>query len=473
MSARLSKARSIALALIATLGPGCERAATERPASTPDARGASAARAALPPGEAVDPQAIVTPLVRIEAGTFRPLFGKDTGDTAVSAFDLERHAVTNAQFLAFVRAEPAWRRSHVARLFADAQYLAPWRDDLDPGPDAGARPVTHVSWFAARAYARWAGRRLPTVAEWEVAAADLEGGKAAVTERLLAWYARPTPDVLPEVESTFATRAGVFDLHGLVWEWVEDFNSALVSGESRGDAGLERNLFCGSGSVGATDPADYAAFMRYAFRSSLRAGYTVRTLGFRCAADVAPPVAADVAEESCCSDEPAAKAPLPEASVYALGSTWTDQSGVVRRLADFRGHVTLVAMVFTHCSYVCPRLTADAKALVAALPEAQRGAVRGLLVSFDTVRDQPERLREWAGEQGLDLTQWTLLHGDAGAVRELAAVLGVNYQQAPNGDFAHSNLITVLDREGRIAHRVQGLQVDKAPVVAAISALLR
>lgn len=178
-------------------------------------------------------------------------------------------------------------------------------------------------------------------------------------------------------------------------------------------------------------------------------------------------------EESCCADEPEAGAPLADASVYQLDAAWTDQTGAARKLVSFRGHVTIVAMVFTHCAYVCPRLTADAKALIAALPEQQRGAVRGLLVSFDTARDNPARLRVWAGEQGLDLKQWTLLHGDEGAVRELAAVLGVNYQQAQNGDFAHSNLVTVLDREGRIAHRIAGLQADVAPAVTAIGELLR
>ena len=82
-----------------------------------------------------------------------------------------------------------------------------------------------------------------------------------------------------------ANDAGVWDLHGLVWEWVEDFNSSLVTGESRADAALERSLFCGSGALGASAFLDYAAFMRQALRSSLRASYTMRNLGFRCACD--------------------------------------------------------------------------------------------------------------------------------------------------------------------------------------------
>ena len=79
---------------------------------------------------------------------------------------------------------------------------------------------------------------------------------------------------------------GVHDLHGLVWEWVADFNTAMVTGDARGDTGLDRQLFCGSGSVGARDPGNFTAFMRYGLRSSLKADYCIHNLGFRCAKDL-------------------------------------------------------------------------------------------------------------------------------------------------------------------------------------------
>ena len=73
------------------------------------------------------------------------------------------------------------------------------------------------------------------------------------------------------------------DLHGLVWEWTSDFNSVLISGESRKDVDKDSNLFCGSAAVGASDLMNYAAFMRYAIRGSLKARYNMSNLGFRCA----------------------------------------------------------------------------------------------------------------------------------------------------------------------------------------------
>ncbi|HVU16251.1 MAG TPA: formylglycine-generating enzyme family protein [Candidatus Didemnitutus sp.] len=236
---------------------------------------------------AVEPSAMRT----IPAGFYEPLQRSttDAARVAVAAFQLDECPVTNAQFLAFVTANPKWRRSEVSRLFADASYLASWAGDLEPGvaapPDA---PVVQVSWFAARAYARWAGKRLPSTAEWELAASagyTRADGKddEAFKRALYAWLARPVPTVLAPVSSIRPDFNGVRGLSGLVWEWVDDFNTAMVTGESRADSGLDRDLFCGAGSIGAKDPSDYAAFMRQALRSSLRASNTTTSLGFRCA----------------------------------------------------------------------------------------------------------------------------------------------------------------------------------------------
>jgi len=232
-------------------------------------------------------------MVRVPEGLYRPLFRseKDPKAIAVKAFDLDIYPVTNAEYLEFVRANPRWRRSQVKRLFADESYLKHWAGDLEPGSAATNTPVTWVSWFAAKAYAAWAGKRLPTVAEWEYAAgasparADGEND-ADFQKQILGWYATPSPTQLPRVGAGRANWFGVHDMHGVVWEWVADFNTAMVTGDARGDTGLDRQLFCGAGSQGAKDTANYPAFMRSGFRSSLKASYTVHNLGFRCAKDL-------------------------------------------------------------------------------------------------------------------------------------------------------------------------------------------
>ena len=232
--------------------------------------------------------------VRIPAGVYRPLVRTDREEAMVevAAFELDALPVTNAEFLEFVRAHPRWRRSRAGGLFADASYLRHWAGDLELGPLAPPdSPVVNVSWFAARAYARTQGRRLPTMAEWELAAAagysTPKGREEAEFNRdLYAWLGRPAPEVLPSVREAKANLHGARGLHGLVWEWVDDFNTAMVTGESRADTDRDQNLFCGGASATASDTSDYAAFMRQALRSSLTARQGTSTLGFRCAADV-------------------------------------------------------------------------------------------------------------------------------------------------------------------------------------------
>ncbi len=253
-----------------------------------------AAAVALDAGEPAPGKSAPAGMVSVPAGIYRPLFRgpDDLREVPVKALWLEEAPVTNTDFLEFVRQNPQWRRSRVARLFADSGYLRHWAGDLDPGPGAtDLQPVVDVSWFAAKAYATWKGRRLLTTAEWELAASIGPDHRAGTNDpgflrAIQHWYVTPTPAVLPVVKTRRPNLDGVHDLHGLIWEWTADFNSALVSGDARGDTGLDRQLFCGAGSLGATDRSNFPAFMRFGFRSSLKASYTLPNLGFRCALDV-------------------------------------------------------------------------------------------------------------------------------------------------------------------------------------------
>jgi formylglycine-generating enzyme len=231
-------------------------------------------------------------MVLVSGGFYKPLF-KDAADEEIKVekFYLDVYPVANAEFLAFVKANPQWKRSNVKKIFADKNYLKNWESDFEPGakvkPDG---PVTFVSWFAAKAYAEWAGKRLPTVAEWEYAASAGSTKKYGADDeeeikKILKWYSQLSVNIIPSVGSTEKNYWGVYDMHGLIWEWTYDFNTALVTGDSRGDGNLERNLFCGSGSANAKDIKNYPAFMRYGYRSSLKANYTTHNLGFRCAKD--------------------------------------------------------------------------------------------------------------------------------------------------------------------------------------------
>ena len=200
----------------------------------------------------------------------------------VRSFLLQRHPVTNGEFLAFVATHPQWRRGAVAAVLADGGYLSGWSGPLDPGPRAAAsQPVTPISWFAAEAYCEAQQARLPDWYEWEFAAAASAKERDARSDpawrqQVLDWYALPGGRSLAAVAQGTANIYGLYDMHGLVWEWVQDFNSLLPA-----DADPEK--FCGSGAVNIQQKENYAVLMRIAMLGSLRASYTGHLVGFRCA----------------------------------------------------------------------------------------------------------------------------------------------------------------------------------------------
>lgn len=225
----------------------------------------------------------------VKGGEFLPFYGDTLENVIVNDFYMDPYPVTNADFLAFVKQNQKWSKSQVKGIFADKRYLYNWESDTKLGSNANLNsPVTNVSWFAAREYCECQGKRLPTLEEWEFAAmADEQNPDARIKEdynqRILGWY--ETPKTFDnKVGSTFKNYWGIYDLHGLVWEWTSNYNSVMLSNESRNSDG-DRDLFCGSASIGATDLMNYAAFMRYAFRGSLKANYSIKNLGFRCARD--------------------------------------------------------------------------------------------------------------------------------------------------------------------------------------------
>lgn len=220
--------------------------------------------------------------VEVKGGEFTPLYGSQKKKIKQESFWVQKFPVTNEQFLEFVKKNEDWQKAKAKKIFVDETYLKHWKSSLELGPFAPAKaPVVNVSWFAAKAYCESLSSRLPTVNEWEFIAEQPMNG-ADISRVILDWYGKPTPDVLPAVESGLKNDAGVSALHGLIWEWTLDYNSTMVTGESRGDSALEKSLYCGAGSAGAANPEDYAAFMRFAFRSSLKSKYTVNNLGFRC-----------------------------------------------------------------------------------------------------------------------------------------------------------------------------------------------
>lgn len=218
---------------------------------------------------------------------------EDTGGRVVlPGFALQQRPVTNADYLAFVRKHPRWQRGQAPVVFAEARYLEHWAGPTTLGPNAQPdQPVVMVSWFAAQAYCEAIDARLPTWSEWEYAAAADETradarSDPAWRERILAWYSVPSGRPLPAVGQSTPDVHGVQDLHGLVWEWVEDHSAMLVSADNREQGDPDALRFCGAGALSMDDRENYAVLMRVAMLSALEGDDTTKNLGFRCARDL-------------------------------------------------------------------------------------------------------------------------------------------------------------------------------------------
>ncbi|MDD9944076.1 MAG: formylglycine-generating enzyme family protein, partial [Myxococcales bacterium] len=127
-------------------------------------------------------------------------------DVTISPFQLGKFEVTNEQYGRFLAENP------------DVEEPGGWGDDLPPH-----RPVTHVSWEDAAQFARWAGGRLPTEAEWEYAARA--GTKGPTYGKLddIAWHGGNSGRRARAVGQRQPNRFGLHDMLGNVWEWCADW----------------------------------------------------------------------------------------------------------------------------------------------------------------------------------------------------------------------------------------------------------
>jgi protein SCO1/2 len=171
------------------------------------------------------------------------------------------------------------------------------------------------------------------------------------------------------------------------------------------------------------------------------------------------------------SNEYDKKAPLKEGSFFHLESTWTDQLGNSTPIQSFRGQNILVAMLYTQCTTMCPMIVSDLKKIEAELTAEERKKVRFVIFSIDSARDTPEQLAAFASKMDMDPDHWTLLNGKEEEVKKVTQFFGISYQPLENGEFAHSNVITLLDKDGLIIHRQIGLNVDPGPTVAMLKSL--
>ena len=178
-----------------------------------------------------------TEMVRIPAGEFQMGSNEITDASPrhtvyLDEFYIDPYEVTNAQFKAFIDANPEWRKDNIPSEYHNGNYLRHW--DRNDYPNGRAHhPVVYVSWYAAMAYAKWVGKRLPTEAEWERAA------RGGIAHKRYVWgnsrdpgranygyYGKRTRNVGSYLPNGY----GLYDMGGNVWELcLDEYNKNFYS----------------------------------------------------------------------------------------------------------------------------------------------------------------------------------------------------------------------------------------------------
>jgi formylglycine-generating enzyme required for sulfatase activity len=185
----------------------------------------------------------------------------------VSPFWLGRYPVTNEQYGRFLKENPA---IEPPKFWGDRRF------------NQAQQPVVGVSWKDANAFAKWAGGRLPTEAEWEYACrAGTKGARYDNDLDAIAWWGENSGDSTHPVGQKKPNEWGLYDMLGNVWEWVEDWYAEYSEepvtdprGPTRGEARVIRG-----GSWYGGDPSR----VRGAFRSGSGPWRSILYVGFRCA----------------------------------------------------------------------------------------------------------------------------------------------------------------------------------------------
>ena len=213
----------------------------------------------------------------------------------LDTFYIDRYEVTNAQYKQFVDANPSWQKDRIPSEYHDGDYLKHWEGNNYPESKEN-HPVVYISWYAAMAYAKWAGKRLPTEAEWEKAA------RGGLVEKAYPWGNSIDPskaNYSAEIEDTTsvgnypANAYGLYDMSGNAWEWCLDLYETDFY-----DRSSLRNPVAGESLTEITETFravhsprvlrggywnNPPVFVRVADRYKRYPGSTHRGSGFRCA----------------------------------------------------------------------------------------------------------------------------------------------------------------------------------------------
>lgn len=157
---------------------------------------------------------------------------------------------------------------------------------------------------------------------------------------------------------------------------------------------------------------------------------------------------------------------IPKNSIYHSKSEWKDQNSKSVKLKDFAGQKVIIGMVYTKCPHACPMTISKIQEIEKEVNKVSKEKFKIVLASFDAKRDTPSHLKEYMKNRKIDESRWTFLSAPKeSTARELAVILGISYKELEDGEFSHSNVISLLDANGVRVAKVESLNAKPDAIV--------
>jgi protein SCO1/2 len=152
--------------------------------------------------------------------------------------------------------------------------------------------------------------------------------------------------------------------------------------------------------------------------------------------------------------------------------TFLDGKGKQVTLESLRGKPVVISLIYTSCYHICPTVTTNlAKVVKIGRDALGNDSFSVLTIGFDTKSDTPDRMRVFAAQRNLDISNWHFLSSDAETMQRLSADVGFSYFSSPKG-FDHMIQATVLDGEGKVYRQIYGMAPDAPALVEPLKELL-
>lgn len=152
---------------------------------------------------------------------------------------------------------------------------------------------------------------------------------------------------------------------------------------------------------------------------------------------------------------------------YIGDYTLIDQNGKAFKLKEFAGKPLIISFIYTSCSHICPTITMNLKKAIKESGNDFGAKFNAITIGFDVKNDTPKKMKEYGSNFTNDFKHWRFATTNKETIDKLANGIGFYYRKA-DGGFDHLNLVTVIDKDGKVYKQVYGMDFKPQEVLQPI-----